>query len=156
MNKILLKQQLTPFEADYARWCAEQGALLREGRLSDLDRDNLAEEIESLGRSADGKSRAGSRSCSCICSNGTSSRSSGLAAGNRRSLNNGRELPGSSRKVRACAPIRSKRWRTNTRSLAWRRPVKLVWMKRSFRRIAPFPSSRFLMHSFSPSDVGAC
>lgn len=51
MNKILLKQQLTPFEADYARWCAEQGALLREGRLSDLDRDNLAEEIESLGRS---------------------------------------------------------------------------------------------------------
>ena len=51
MNKIFGKEQLTPFEADYARWCAEQGALLREGRLSDLDRDNLAEEIESLGRS---------------------------------------------------------------------------------------------------------
>ncbi|TPL89599.1 DUF29 domain-containing protein [Mesorhizobium sp. B2-3-14] len=51
MNKIFRKQQLTPYEADYAQWCAEQGALLREGRLSDLDRDNLAEEIESLGRS---------------------------------------------------------------------------------------------------------
>lgn len=51
MNKFLLIQQLTPYEADYARWCAEQGALLREGRLSDLDRENLAEEIESLGRS---------------------------------------------------------------------------------------------------------
>ncbi|MER8444422.1 DUF29 domain-containing protein [Mesorhizobium sp. M1066] len=51
MNKIFRKQQLTPYEADYAQWCAEQGALLREGRLSDLDRENLAEEIESLGRS---------------------------------------------------------------------------------------------------------
>jgi hypothetical protein len=51
MNRIFRKQQLTPYEADYAQWCAEQGALLREGRLSDLDRDNVAEEIESLGRS---------------------------------------------------------------------------------------------------------
>ncbi|MCA0050579.1 DUF29 domain-containing protein [Mesorhizobium sp. B283B1A] len=50
MNKIFRKQQLTPYEADYAQWCAEQGALLREGRLSDLDRENLADEIESLGR----------------------------------------------------------------------------------------------------------
>jgi uncharacterized protein DUF29 len=51
MNKHLLKPQPTPYEADYAQWCAEQGALLREGRLSDLDRENLADEIESLGRS---------------------------------------------------------------------------------------------------------
>ena len=51
MNEHLWKQQLTAYEADYAQWCAEQGALLREGRLSDLDRENLAEEIESLGRS---------------------------------------------------------------------------------------------------------
>lgn len=51
MNKIFRKQQLTPYETDYAQWCAEQGALLREGRLSELDRENLAEEIESLGRS---------------------------------------------------------------------------------------------------------
>ena len=51
MNKIFRKSQLTPYEADYAQWCAEQGALLREGRFVDLDRENLAEEIESLGRS---------------------------------------------------------------------------------------------------------
>lgn len=51
MNKAFRLSQLTPYEEDYARWCAEQGALLREGRLDALDRDNLAEEIESLGRS---------------------------------------------------------------------------------------------------------
>jgi hypothetical protein len=50
MNNFLLMKQLTPYEADYAQWCAEQGALLREGRLSELDRENLAEEVESLGR----------------------------------------------------------------------------------------------------------
>ena len=51
MNKIFGKPQLTPYEADYARWCAEQAALLRDGKLEALDRENLAEEIESLGRS---------------------------------------------------------------------------------------------------------
>lgn len=44
------KTQLTPYEVDYARWCAEQGALLRDGNLHALDRENLAEEIEGLGR----------------------------------------------------------------------------------------------------------
>lgn len=51
MNRIYRPPHLTPIEADYARWCAEQGALLRSGRLGALDRANLAEEIESLGRS---------------------------------------------------------------------------------------------------------
>jgi hypothetical protein len=53
MNKIQIQRRhkSTPIETDYTQWCAEQGALLREGRLSDLDRENLAEEIESLGRS---------------------------------------------------------------------------------------------------------
>lgn len=51
MNKHLWTTQLTPYEADYAAWCAEQGALLRQGRLAEVDRANLAEEIESLGRS---------------------------------------------------------------------------------------------------------
>lgn len=51
MNKIFSRSHLTPFEADYARWCAEQGELLRAGRVDALDRQNLAEEIESLGRS---------------------------------------------------------------------------------------------------------
>ena len=51
MNKIFRKSQLTPYAGDFARWCAEQGALLRAGNLDALDRENLAEEIESLGRS---------------------------------------------------------------------------------------------------------
>jgi hypothetical protein len=51
MNKHVLKPQLTPYETDYAQWCAEQGALLRSGRVDAVDRENLAEEIESLGRS---------------------------------------------------------------------------------------------------------
>ena len=51
MNKHLLKTQLTPYEADYAQWCTEQGALLRSGDVRSLDRENLAEEIESLVRS---------------------------------------------------------------------------------------------------------
>ncbi|WP_292122360.1 DUF29 domain-containing protein [Mesorhizobium sp.] len=50
MNRIDRLRALTPYEADFVQWCAEQGALLREGRLSELDRENLAEEIESLGR----------------------------------------------------------------------------------------------------------
>jgi hypothetical protein len=51
MNKYERPGNVTSYEADYARWCAEQGALLRAGRLDALDRENLAEEIESLGRS---------------------------------------------------------------------------------------------------------
>src|SRR5690606_28243937 len=42
---------VTQYETDYALWCAEQGTLLRAGRLDALDRENLAEEIESLARS---------------------------------------------------------------------------------------------------------
>jgi hypothetical protein len=50
MNKIA-RVNVTAYEQDYALWCAEQGALLRKGHLDALDRNNLAEEIESLGRS---------------------------------------------------------------------------------------------------------
>jgi len=43
-----------PARADYMRdfysWLMEQARLLREGRFDALDRDHLAEEIESLGR----------------------------------------------------------------------------------------------------------
>jgi hypothetical protein len=43
-----------PLRADYERdfysWSQDQARHLREGRLAALDRDNLAEEIESLGR----------------------------------------------------------------------------------------------------------
>ena len=38
------------YERDFYSWLMEQARLLREGRLDALDRDNLAEEIESLGR----------------------------------------------------------------------------------------------------------
>jgi len=51
MNKVFPKPQLTPYEIDYAQWCVEQAALVREGKFAGLDRENLAEEIESLGRS---------------------------------------------------------------------------------------------------------
>lgn len=50
MNKIDLKQ-LSAYDADFALWTAEQGALLRAGKLDRVDLENVAEEIEGLGRS---------------------------------------------------------------------------------------------------------
>ncbi len=38
------------YERDFYSWLMEQARHLREGRFAALDRDNLAEEIESLGR----------------------------------------------------------------------------------------------------------
>jgi len=38
------------YERDFYSWLMEQARHLREGRLDALDRENLAEEIESLGR----------------------------------------------------------------------------------------------------------
>ena len=38
------------YEHDFYAWTAEQAALLRAGRLSEVDVGNLAEEIESMGR----------------------------------------------------------------------------------------------------------
>lgn len=67
MNKIDRPQMVTAYEADYARWCAEQGALLRQGRLSDLDRENQAEEIESLGKRDRREIESRMKSCSLIC-----------------------------------------------------------------------------------------
>lgn len=39
------------YERDFYGWTQEQAALLRAGRLDDLDVSNLIEEIESMGRS---------------------------------------------------------------------------------------------------------
>lgn len=39
------------YDADLYAWCNEQAALLRERNFSALDIENIAEEIESLGRS---------------------------------------------------------------------------------------------------------
>ncbi len=39
------------YEQDFYGWTQEQAALLRAGRLNDLDIENLIEEIETMGRS---------------------------------------------------------------------------------------------------------
>lgn len=39
------------YDSDFYGWAVEQAALLRQGRLADADIANIAEEIESLGRS---------------------------------------------------------------------------------------------------------
>jgi hypothetical protein len=39
------------YETDYVRWLFENAALLRAGRLEELDRLNIAEELEDMGRS---------------------------------------------------------------------------------------------------------
>ena len=50
MNKIDLKK-LAGYEDDFALWSAEQAALIRAGKFERVDLENVAEEIESLGRS---------------------------------------------------------------------------------------------------------
>jgi len=40
------------YEKDFYAWAIEQASLLRQGRLAEIDLENVAEEIESLGRSA--------------------------------------------------------------------------------------------------------
>jgi len=39
------------YEEDYAAWIGHQVALIKAGRWSEIDRDNLIDEVESLGRS---------------------------------------------------------------------------------------------------------
>ena len=39
------------YDRDFYTWTLEQAALIRAGRFEDVDRENIAEEIESLGRS---------------------------------------------------------------------------------------------------------
>jgi hypothetical protein len=41
----------TPYERDFHAWALEQARLLRAGRLDAVDAENVAEELESLGRS---------------------------------------------------------------------------------------------------------
>jgi len=41
----------TGYEVDFYAWANEQAALLRAGRLGTADIDNIAEELESMGRS---------------------------------------------------------------------------------------------------------
>ena len=41
----------TLYDQDFYAWANEQAALLRAGRFADIDVENVAEEIESMGRS---------------------------------------------------------------------------------------------------------
>jgi hypothetical protein len=45
-----LEQERAGYDRDFYTWSQEQGRLVREGRWSEVDRENIAEEIESLGR----------------------------------------------------------------------------------------------------------
>lgn len=49
MNKVDLKK-LTSIDDDFALWAAEQGALVRAAKFDRVDVENVAEELESLGR----------------------------------------------------------------------------------------------------------
>jgi hypothetical protein len=40
----------TPYEKDFYAWSREQAALLRAGRSAEADLENIAEEIESMGK----------------------------------------------------------------------------------------------------------
>jgi hypothetical protein len=52
MGALLQDKVAKPdYEADFYSWAMSQAKLLREGRLDDLDIANLAEEIETSGRS---------------------------------------------------------------------------------------------------------
>jgi hypothetical protein len=43
-------QNATLYDTDFYAWANEQAALLRAGRLSEADIENIAEEIESMGK----------------------------------------------------------------------------------------------------------
>jgi hypothetical protein len=44
-------QEAPTYEADFVRWLEHQAALLRQGRVHELDLENLAEEVDDIGRS---------------------------------------------------------------------------------------------------------
>lgn len=54
------------YESDFYAWAMEQASLLRARKFDAADIDNIAEEIESMGRSRSASSSIGWRSSSCI------------------------------------------------------------------------------------------
>ena len=46
-----MSQHAELYDTDFFLWTKQQAAALRDGKLQDLDLENLAEEIESLGKS---------------------------------------------------------------------------------------------------------
>ena len=53
-------QSINLYESDYLVWLEAMANLLREGRLTEIDVDNLAEEIEGMSRSERNGKRQGS------------------------------------------------------------------------------------------------
>ncbi|MFL5123282.1 MAG: DUF29 family protein, partial [Microvirga sp.] len=51
MGKVLEKLEESLYERDFYAWLQDQAAKLRARSHNDLDWENLAEEIESVGRS---------------------------------------------------------------------------------------------------------
>ncbi len=47
----MMSRNSVDYETDFYAWTVEQGRLLRSGELSAIDAANIAEEIESMGRS---------------------------------------------------------------------------------------------------------
>lgn len=77
----------TSYEVDVVAWASEQAALLRAGKLSDIDIRHIAEEIEDVGKSEQRGWQAAWRYCWRICSSGNISRAAGVRAGSARSRN---------------------------------------------------------------------
>ena len=50
-SKVLEQPKETPYDEDFYLWLMEQAELLRQGRVDELDLENLAEEVEAVGRS---------------------------------------------------------------------------------------------------------
>ena len=48
--RLGMRENTSLYERDFYAWAMEQARLLREGRLGDADIENIAEEIESMGR----------------------------------------------------------------------------------------------------------
>jgi Domain of unknown function DUF29 len=51
MNKHTPKHELATYDSDFHLWSQTQAAAIREGRFAEIDLENVAEEIESLGKS---------------------------------------------------------------------------------------------------------
>ena len=52
------RKRRTRYEDDFYTWVSEQVALLRAGRIEDIDAQNIAEELEGVGRSEAAKLRS--------------------------------------------------------------------------------------------------
>ena len=51
MNKHTPKHELATYDSDFHLWSQTQAAAIRDGKFAEIDLENVAEEIESLGSS---------------------------------------------------------------------------------------------------------